>query len=243
MTTRGKWLLREPAPDAPYRLFCLPYSGCGASMFREWPERIGPVEVLPVQLPWRENRMREPHFRTYERLATDLVDALAGHLDRPYAVFGHCGGALPAFETVLQIDGRGLRPPARCFVSSQVAPQDGPYGRFLGMTGEELRAELKGLLAELGSAAPAPDMLDLLLEILQADLDANRAYHRERPVRVSCPITVIGWDEDTEVPHGLMTGWSAWGEASKHVLSGTHYTFLHLPDALRDLLITDTTEA
>lgn len=234
-----KWFLRPPAADARVRLFCFPYSGCGASMFRSWPERVGPVEIVPLQLPFRENRMRERHYGTYERLAEELVEAIAGFLDRPYAVFGHCGGALPAFETVLRIGERGLRPPDRCFVSSQVAPQDGPYGRFLGLDAEQLRVELLGLLAALGAQNPSEDMLELVLEVLQADLEANRRYHKEKTVTVSCPLTVIGWDNDVEVPHRLMGGWADWGEVDKHVLPGVHYTFLRAPVELQELLRSD----
>lgn len=231
-----RWFLRPPATDARWRLFCFPYSGCGASMYRAWPERIGPVEIVPLQLPFRENRMREPHYGTYEQLADDLVESIAEWLDRPYGVFGHCGGALPAFETVLRIDERGLRAPERCFVSSQVAPQDGPYGRFLGLDRGQLRVELLGLLAALGAPSPSEDMLDLVLEVLEADLAANRLYHKEKVTTVSCPLTAIGWDDDVEVPHELMGGWTAWGQVDTHLLAGVHYTFLQAPAGLQELL-------
>lgn len=240
MATTG-WLLREPSDTGAFRLFCFPYSGCGASMFRVWPERIGSVEVVPLQLPWRENRMREQHFGTYENLAADAVSGLAPYLDRPYGLFGHCGGALPAFETALALAEAGLRPPDRCFVSSQVAPQDGPYGRFLGLSTEQLRGELLGLLAALGSTVPNEDMVDLYLEILEADLEANRRYHRSEVSGAPCPLSVIGWSDDVEVPHHLMGGWAAWAESESHVLHGSHYTFLSAPADLQDVLRTDLT--
>jgi surfactin synthase thioesterase subunit len=239
--TASKWFLKEPVEDAEFRLFCFPYSGCGASMYRAWPERLGPVEFVRLQLPWRENRMREEHFGTYEQLASDLVPAIADYLDRPYGVFGHCGGALPAFETVLRAEAEGLRAPARCFMSSQVAPQDGPYGRYLGLTEEGLRGELTKLLSALGADNPSPDLLDLFLEVLQADLEANKRYYKAEPTKISCPITLIGWDNDDEVPPDVMTGWEAWAPVEKHLLQGTHYTFLEAPPALQELLRRDLT--
>ncbi|MFJ1895317.1 MULTISPECIES: thioesterase II family protein [unclassified Streptomyces] len=232
----SKWFLKTPSDDAEYRLFCFPYSGCGASMFLKWPSRLGAVEVLPLQLPGRENRMREPHYGTYEELAVDVVDGIAGYLDRPYGVFGHCGGALPAFETVLRIQELGLRPPARCFVSSQVAPQDGPHGRFLGLSEDGLRAELSGLFGELGSADPPAEMVDMFLEVMTADLEANRRYVKPEAGRAPCPLTVVGWEHDHEVPHELMGGWARWAEADKVVLPGTHYTFLGAPAELMERL-------
>lgn len=66
-------------------------------MFNAWPARFGAddgIEVCAVQLPGRENRMREPHYGTYEELAGHLVEALTPYLDRPFAFFGHCAGSL-----------------------------------------------------------------------------------------------------------------------------------------------------
>ncbi|GAB3885997.1 hypothetical protein GCM10029964_049570 [Kibdelosporangium lantanae] len=144
MPADSPWFLTSLSPDADTRLFCFPYSGCGASMYRAWPRRLGGTEVVPLQLPGRENRMREPHYGTYEKLAAALVADIGPYLDRPYALFGHCGGALPAAETASQLAAAGLPLPTRLYVSSQVAPQDGPYGRYLGL-------DRAGLTVELGA--------------------------------------------------------------------------------------------
>jgi hypothetical protein len=58
-TGTSRWFLREPSAESGARLFCLPYSGCGASMYRRWPRFLGDIEVCPVQFPGRENRFRE----------------------------------------------------------------------------------------------------------------------------------------------------------------------------------------
>jgi len=98
MPADSPWFLTSLSSEATARLFCFPYSGCGASMYRAWPRWVGSVEIVPLQLPGRENRMREPHYGTYEKLASALVADIGPYLDRPYALFGHCGGALPAAE-------------------------------------------------------------------------------------------------------------------------------------------------
>ena len=49
-----------PSPEAGLRVFCLPYAGKGASVYRQWWESSDRrVEFVPVQLPGRENRVRE----------------------------------------------------------------------------------------------------------------------------------------------------------------------------------------
>lgn len=229
----SQWLLREPA-DSAARLFCLPYSGCGAAMYRDWPRYIGHIEVCPVQLPSRDSRFAEPHFETYERLAAQLIDGLGPFLDRPFALFGHCGSALPAYEVSVQLAQRGGPVPSNLIVSSQVAPHDGPYGRLLGLTEAELAAEVRELMTELGMVV-IDDLLEVYLEVLRADIEANKRYHSP-PVRLAHPITAIGWDADTEVSPDLMHGWRDCGDTRFAVLHGRHYQFLKPTDQLLAVL-------
>jgi surfactin synthase thioesterase subunit len=228
----ARWLLRRPSLDTSARLFCFPYSGCGASMYRRWPRQLGDCEVCLIQPPARENRIREAHYETYEAMAAALVEFLPPFLDRPFGIFGHCGGALPAVELAYQLGQAGLPTPQRVFVSSQVAPQDGPYGRLLTLGPAELADELGRLVVRLGGA-PVPKLIDLGVELLSRDLAANRRY---RPsVRRSLPggITVIGWSHDHEIPLSLMSGWRELSDDCRYVmLPGDHYDFLGAPPAL-----------
>lgn len=240
--TNSRWFLRTPLPDARARIFCLPYSGCGASMYRRWPIEFEGVNICPVQPPGRENRLREPVLTSYESLAVSLAEALAPYLDRPYALFGHCAAALMAYETSLRLVQSGHSHPARLFVSSEVAPQDGPYGRFLDLSDDELTAELRHLMVGLGGV-PAPSFVEMTLEVLRKDLDANRRYYRETPPRLPCPITSIAWTGDVGMEPERLTGWAACGDTENVVLGGDHYTFVNAPLELLQLLVAGTASA
>ncbi|MYU20486.1 thioesterase [Streptomyces sp. SID8352] len=237
----AKWLLRRPGPDAAARVFLFPYAGVGASMYTLWPERIGGAELLPVQLPGREARLREPHFGTYEELAGPLVDALAPHLDRPFVFFGHCSGVLPAVEAVRELERRGLRLPDRLVVSSQVAPHDGPYGRLLDLGEDELAGELAAL-ARAAGGEPHPDLIELGVSVLAADIEANRRYRVDAPFPLPTALTSVGWRGDEVIPPALMGGWSAYvpEDALREVLlDGAHYDFLKAPAPLVEVLAHD----
>jgi len=95
-----RWIkVFQPQPDARLRLFCFPYAGGGASIYRLWHRDLpGGVEVCAVQLPGRESRWREEPFRRVPPLADAATEALAPRLGRPYAFFGHSMGAVIAFE-------------------------------------------------------------------------------------------------------------------------------------------------
>ena len=239
---RRKWFLREPSPESAARIFCLPYSGCGASMYRQWPRFLGEVEIVPIQPPGRENRLREDPYATYEELADDLVEVLRPHLNRPFAFFGHCGSALPGYETAVRLMERGYPAPARLFVSSQVAPHQGPAGRFLEMSDAELGEEVRELIVRLGGK-PLPSLVEMSLGILRADVEANKRYRPAEPVRLASPITALGWSGDTEVDHRLMAGWADCGDTSFEVLEGAHYRFMDAPERLMDLLVAGMTSA
>ena len=230
---RTRMLLRSPG-ETPARLFCFPYSGKGASMFSKWPSRIGDTELCLVQPPGRENRTREPHYQTYELLAEQVVEELSPYFDRPFGFFGHCGGVLAAFATALHLARHELPTPACLFASAQVAPHDGPYGRFLHMSDGELAAELAQLTRAQGGE-PRPDVIEMNVRVLRADLTANQNYTLDAPVELPSQVRAIGWDEDPEILPEQMSGWPAYarpGRFHRTLLHGTHYTLVQAPDEL-----------
>ena len=81
------WIKRSRQdPQTCFRLFCFPYAGGGASLFRTWPERLPPeIEVCAIQLPGREDRLTETPFVKLSSLIDALADALCPYLDFPFA--------------------------------------------------------------------------------------------------------------------------------------------------------------
>lgn len=227
----NKWLRRQPSATATGRVFCIPYSGCGASMYRQWPRQHDGVEFLPVELPGHETRLAEPSYGTYQELAKAMAVGLEPYLGVPFGFFGHCGSALAAYEVSAELSRAGFPVPARLFVSSEVAPQDGPFGRFLEMSHVELGAELETLIRELGGT-PSPELTSLYLEVLAADVEMNKRYVMPHPFWLPCPITAIGWTEDNEIPFSKMEGWQECGATTFELLEGRHHRFIEAPPEL-----------
>ncbi|CAM5567421.1 thioesterase domain-containing protein [Streptomyces viridifaciens] len=237
-TDAGKWLFRQPSEDAPARIFLFPYSGTGASMYRAWPERIGEVEVCLVQLPARENRLREPHPVTYQNLAAAAAAALAPLVDRPTGFFGHCGGALSAFATALELERTHGKELTALFMSSQLAPDEEPFGRWLWLGRDELAVELN-ILAEAAGTRMDPDFLDVALDVLEEDLAAQRRYRLDAPEPLACAVHTVGWKQDVEIRPEQLGGWTRHvppGRHHEHLLDGGHHAFLAAPQPLLDLM-------
>ncbi|HEU5472382.1 MAG TPA: thioesterase domain-containing protein [Actinophytocola sp.] len=230
------WFVRPQSTAHPARIFCFPFSGSGGSAFSAWPAAIDGVEVCPVQFPGRENRLAHPHYDSYENLAASLVEPLLPLLDRPFAFFGHCAGALPAFETVVRLAELGLPEPACFFVSGQPAPHDAARDRMFTMTEAELRAEVESFIRGRG-IEPRPDMVDVGLSVLLRDHAAARAYRRVEPVVLPCPIVVVHWRDDPDVHLDDLEGWCLYSDSVDfRVVDGGHYDFMDAPDELRKLL-------
>lgn len=77
------------------RLFCLPYAGGNASIFRRWSDSLPPfIEVVPIEIPGRGAGMGEKPFKSIGSASLEIllfqipVVTLFGHWTRPESVMG-----------------------------------------------------------------------------------------------------------------------------------------------------------
>jgi medium-chain acyl-[acyl-carrier-protein] hydrolase len=208
---QARWVIRPiERPDATLRLFCLSHAGGGASAFRGWAEMVPQeVELLAVQLPGRESRLREP---CVTRLADVVAGVLSGFerlLDRPFALFGHSLGALLAFETARRLIKDGGPAPLHLFVSGRRAPhlprQHAPIAHL------ERDPFIEQVTRRYGGIPPQilqePELLDLLLPALRGDMVLLEAYTYRTGSPLSCPITAYAGADDPEAGVDELTAW------------------------------------
>ncbi|HWS82717.1 MAG TPA: thioesterase domain-containing protein [Ktedonobacteraceae bacterium] len=197
-------------PQARVRLFCFPYAGGGASVFRTWSECLSQdIEVCPVQLPGREERLSERPFSDLPSLLGALVPALLPYLDIPYAFFGHSMGTLISFELARYLrQMKYSRMPVHLFVSGHSAPQipdpDPPTYQLPEPEFIEALRQLKGTPEGLLENA---EFVQLLLPLLRADFalcDTYKYIHR-KPLPI--PISACGGLQDPEVTHDGISAW------------------------------------
>jgi surfactin synthase thioesterase subunit len=243
MRTRGNpWLVREPDPGGQARLFCLPFAGSGASAYRHWPRRIGDVEVCPVQLPGRETRIREKSKQDFDDFAIDAAAGLLPYLDRPFALFGHCMGALLAYALLVRLQETGGPLPGRLIVSASLVPSRGFYGVFRpDMTDAEVTVELERVVAVTGSELD-PDLLPLAIRILRNDVGMCSRYRPPGPYPLVPPITALWWTADPDVREVDAAEWADYGATVHRTLPGDSLTFLTAPASLVDVVRADTAE-
>jgi surfactin synthase thioesterase subunit len=237
----GRWLLRPPPAQARTLLFCFPYAGGGASLYRQWPAWIGDAWFCPLQPPGREHRFREPPLRTYPEFTASLVEYLAEYADRRLVFFGHCGGVPLALATVLALEDRGMPLPDRVFASGWGAPHKRLYGRlnFVDLTTVDLTAEVTAMFTRLGVSL-RDDVVAIAAEILRTDLELHRPYRYDQGRFLPVPATVIGWtDDDVVAAADVCADWAECADVRYEVLAGEHFAFTRCPSHLVDVLTRD----
>ncbi|MFC7439846.1 thioesterase II family protein [Laceyella putida] len=245
MSTKTNQVLmyRKPNPQAELRLFCFPYAGGGASIYTNWQTRFSKrVEVCPVQLPGRENRMLETPISSMAQLVPQLADELEGYLDQPFLFFGHSMGALISFELTRELRRRNQPLPQKLIVSAKSAPHV-PRRKSFGYASSdvELIAELRELNGTPEEVLQSEELMELFLPIIRADFElvTRYAYQEEEPL--SCPILALGGTEDADVPPENLAAWQqvTTGDFSLRLFAGDHfYLFQENTDALDKIIET-----
>ncbi len=208
---RDNWFFcNKPKHHASMRLFCFPFSGGGASIFRSWSDAMGEnIEVRAVQLPGRESRFMEQRETDLSLLVSNIVDALQDYLDKPFAVFGYSLGALLAFEVSRELRRRNLAMPAHVFVAALGAPQTPPvHPPIAGLDDENFLQQIEYYYQPQGEAWENLELREFLLPVLRDDiaLSENYVYTDEEPI--SSPIDAFAGDLDLGAPPDLVQCWS-----------------------------------
>lgn len=222
-----RWIMYpDPAPDAPVRLFCLPYAGGGASLYRSWPSLLPTVEVAAVQLPGRETRLEERPYDRIEPLVAALVDSVTAHLDKPYAIFGHSLGARIGFELAREIRRRGLPEPGMLFVSAGQAPHipRAPFPPLHAMSDRGLLRMIQQMQTVPPDVLDDPEQMLSLLPLMRADMNIANSYEYTDEPALACAIRVFGGTADRQVREDDLYGWQAHTTSSflVRMLAGEH---------------------
>ena len=210
-TTHGPWVAMRPVkPFAWLRLFCFPYGGRGAALFRSWQGSLSPeVDVCAVQLPGRENRSREAPFTSVRDLSVELARELRPQFAPPFALFGHGVGALVAFELARRLREQGGPAPVHLFVSGQRPPHARPVlPPIYRMPDADLLDEVARRYDRMTAILlQIPEMRAMLLDVFRADFTMHDTYECEPGAPLACPITCLGAEEDPECAHDGLRGW------------------------------------
>jgi surfactin synthase thioesterase subunit len=213
---------------AVLRLLCLPYAGGGSAVYHRWRSAVpNGVDLVPLSLPGHDGRLHEPPCTDIPTLAAILADDVCVVLDRPYAVLGYSVGAWLAFELSRELRRRGDRLPTLLIAAASSPPHARiPEAPVYLLPDEELVATVE---RRYGGIPPtvrdSPELLQLLLPALRADLQMGETYAYQEEPPLETPIFALGGTEDAAVSAARLGEWRRHtsGEFSMRLFPGGHF--------------------
>ncbi|MCL2934744.1 MAG: alpha/beta fold hydrolase, partial [Trichodesmium sp. MAG_R03] len=228
----------KPKPNASIRLFCFHNLGGSASMYRQWSDALPPeIEVLPIQLPGREQRLQEQPFTDFASLIEILADFLSPYLDKPFAFFGHSMGSYIAFELACVLEEQYNLKPIHLFLSglpplSENEPKTIPS---ISET-EEINRLLE--ISEIPESLTENSLFFTeFKKIFKADFQLLKSYHYSEKKPLDYPIYSFCGVDDDLVSDRELSHWSKYTTSNLKInrMPGKHM-FMFLKDSEKLLL-------
>lgn len=179
-------------------LLCLPFAGAGASFYMPWRSLgVEGLDVRPVQLPGRERLVDQAPYTDVQAAADGLLpSALEAAGEGPVLVFGHSLGAILAYELAHRIADHGANEVVHLFVSGSQGPWNGRTERATGLDDDAFLARVQEFAGYRHPAFDIPEMRELLLPTLRADVEMHEAYVPTSDRRLAAPITSVRGVDD-----------------------------------------------
>ncbi|MFF8549547.1 thioesterase II family protein [Streptomyces albidoflavus] len=191
-------------------LACLPFAGAGASFFRDW-HALAPegTRVLPIQLPGREERFAEPLLTDVPQAVDEAHAQVTAALDANsrVALFGHSLGAVLAYELAHRLRASG-HDVVGLFVSGAPNPWNGRRDRATGLPDDEFAAQVQRFAGYAHPALEDPEMRELMLPLLRADVEMHEHYEPASRAPLDVPVTSVRGRDDELVSEVEASQWS-----------------------------------
>lgn len=226
-TETTQWIRRfHPSAASATRLVCLPHAGGSASFYYPVSRNLAPaVDVVAIQYPGRQDRLRDPGIADIEKLAEHIAAELAALTPKPTVLFGHSMGATIGFELAWRLEQDGGQPPLELIASGRRAPSSVREESTHRRGDDAIIAEMATLNGTDGAVLADEEILRMSLPALRNDYRAIETYRAQPGRRVSCPITVLTGDNDPKTTIAEAEAWRGHtdGECRIQVYPGGHF--------------------
>jgi epothilone polyketide synthase C len=217
-------------------------------VYRNWAQHVDPtIEVVAVEPPGRLGRINEVPVTDMKEFVVQLASEMRDLLDRPFAFFGHCLGALTMYETARRLIHTTALRPDHLFASGARPPDRiADRGRFEERVMHDLLS-----LAEFRIGLPAyaqsddvfgelirhfnvgatelllsePELRQLMLPVIRAEFQMASNYEFIREAPWDIPITCFAAKGDPYVSRQHALGWGRFTNSrlQVHIREGAHF--------------------
>ncbi|MFF4579780.1 thioesterase II family protein [Streptomyces sp. NPDC001389] len=216
-------------PGGERVLYAIPHAGAGVAAVKKMCRELdGRWTAVGVRLPGRESRTAEAPVSDLNVLADTLSAQIAAHAgSRGVHLYGHCAGAVIAYEVARRLPAGQLRGLA---VSAHQSPDRIPVTEAWRLPRDEFFARVRedGYLPD--ELVADPDLLDLVEPALRADYRAIES-HAHAPEPIDAPILALLGQQEHAVPVEDVVSWAKWTSVGfcLELLPGGHNLLLDNP--------------
>lgn len=204
------WVKRYSGSQSSTTTLVFPHAGGAALAYRGFGTALAAAgsDAYVMQYPQRGDRLSHPAAPTVGDLARDLFDAADWAGVGSIRLFGHCMGAVVAFEFARIAERAGVAIDA-LWVSASEAPSAVATAPALPMAESEILAEM----VDLGGTDPAlladDDFVELLLMAVRADYAAFNRYACDAEVTIAADIYALGGESDHRISEDMLRRWES----------------------------------
>jgi medium-chain acyl-[acyl-carrier-protein] hydrolase len=208
-TPANPWLpYCKGSSNGKLRLFCLPFAGGAASIFRTWTAILGPdIEVAPIELPGRGTRFREKPVSDLLALAQAVCTGILPRLDRPFLLFGHSMGALLGFEVIRHLRKAYGMEPLLFFAAGRNGAHIPEATISYNLPDQQIMERLQDLNGTPQGLMEHPEFKTLMMPALRADFAISETYVYAADAPLDCPIVALGGISDPETTTEGLDAW------------------------------------
>lgn len=218
------WIKHYPGTAPAGAVLVFPHAGGAAATYRPLATALSDngIDTYVMQYPARADRLSHPAHETVAALAGDLFDAGDFSDVGPLRLFGHCMGAVVAFEFARVAEQRGADVHS-LWVSAGQAPDEVVESPPLPTAPREMLAEM----VDLGGTDPRllgdPDFVDLLLVAVGADYRALNRY--DGTGTIAADIHALGGTTDHRIDRNTLSRWESHtdGAFTLSMFDGGHF--------------------
>jgi len=218
-----------PTHRGQHKLFCFPYAGSGASVYRTWGKLLQKnIQGFAIQPPGRETRFSEALLTSIDDYAHQAHKAIQSQCSSSdtLILFGHSLGSLAAYETAKRLQSEGIRVDLLIVSGRQDPTRASLRPPISHLNNVEFIQQMATYNGTPSAILQNEELLEVLLPMIRADFSLAEHYPRS-PIttQLACPVIALASRQDEWLSEAAIDGWKnvSTGSFETHWFEGDHF--------------------
>jgi medium-chain acyl-[acyl-carrier-protein] hydrolase len=226
----SKWVVPlTPTHLGQHKLFCFPYAGSGASVYRNWGKLLQKnIQGFAIQPPGRETRFSEDLLASIDDYATQAQQAIEPYCsyNEKLILFGHSLGALAAYETAKRLQSADAHVDLLIVSGRQDPTRPSIRPPISHLNNVEFIQQMATYNGTPAAILQNEELLELLLPMIRADFSMSEHYTRcPITTQLACPVIALSSRQDEWLSKTAIDDWKniSSGSFETHWFEGDHF--------------------